>query len=224
MGNSSSTYTEELHSLHNSIHDKVMAMTDVFNGFYDTMKELNDGESIFANTEAINTSMYFRDMQYFKYPNTIPYAERHACILLDVNNIVDKLDKLDAMVIFIKKPMIDDNVQCIVTDISPGNPNLIKPQINDSMSEKDKHKVIYDSLNEIFTVIDNKIKFLKRETEFLIKTFKLARHLDDMDDMDDSSDGEDIEDIAQVSLRTTSCTPSMVSSVPPSYTASVTTK
>ncbi len=218
MGNSSSKRTEELHGLHNLIHAKLMAMTDVFNGFYNTMKELNDDESIFANTEAIDIVMYFKDLQYFKHPNTIPYVERHACILLDVKYIVDKLDKLDAMVIFVKKPMIEDNVPGVVTDVSPGYPNLIKPELNDSMTDKKKHKAICDSLNEIFDMIDEKIKFLERETQFLIKSFKLACQLDDMDD----SSGDDV---TQVSLRestaSAACAPPFVSSAPPAYTAAV---
>lgn len=192
MGNSITKQTTELHEYHEQIYDRLMKFTKIYNNFFNTMKELNDGESIFANTEAINTLSYATDIQARKHAYTVPYVERTSYIILDTMFINEKIDKLDAMILFAKKPLIEDEVPSIVTETSPGDSTYEAPEINNNMKQSEIHKIWCDLLKTFLTIYDRKIEFFEKETKFIIDSFKIAITMDDMAG-DDSDDG-----IAQV--------------------------
>lgn len=189
MGNSQTKYTEELAGLHNKFFDQFTKIIDYQNGLYDNVLNLDgtaatefpnikrfNGVALLASTKS--TIMMMKD--------DISYGDRYQGILNDIVTINDAILSLDAMILFIKQPLLESNVNGITADVSPGGKINDKPFLpNPSLKGKKKHDAYIEDTQRRLDVLTEKVKYFETQANYLETTFKLAFTMDTMGDDSD---------------------------------------
>lgn len=207
MGNSQTKYTEELATLHNKFYDQLLKIVDCHNGLYDNVINI-DGKGVddFPNIKRFDAAMLLKTRSsQMTFCDVVPYDDRYQGILDDITTINDAVISLDAIILLLKRPFLEDKIEGITADVSPGGKINDKALLPDpSLKGNKKHEAHMEDTQKRLDVLIEKVKFFETQSNFLETTYKTAFAMDQMA-------GDSDEDVDVFT------NPTRIATAPPAY-------